>query len=199
MLVDVGEKRELVLNMPHQITGFDPATGKQLWRCDGIPDGYVCPSVISNDGVVYAIGGRKNTAIAVRAGGRGDVTDSHVLWTVGKGNNVSSPVYHEGHLYWFHESRGMVYCLNAKTGETVYEQRLAPGPGLVYSSVTAADGKLYAVSQKGATYVLAAKPEFELLAVNAFEDDDTRTNASIVITDNRLIVRTDKAIYCIGQ
>ncbi len=199
MLVDVGGKQEMVLNMPHQITGFDPATGKQLWRCEGIPDGYVCPSVVSNDGVVYAIGGRKNTAIAVRAGGRGDVTDSHVLWRVGKGNNVSSPVYHDEHLYWFHESRGITYCLNAETGETVYEERIDPSPGLVYSSVTMADGKFYVVSQGGATYVLVAKPEFEQLAVNVFEDDDTRTNASIVVHDNQLIMRTDKAIYCIGQ
>ena len=199
MLVDVGEKQELVLNIPKKLTGFDPATGEELWHCAGIPDGYVCPSVISNGDVVYAIGGRKRTAIAVRAGGRGDVTDSHVLWTVGKGSNVSSPVYLDGHLYWFDDSRDRTYCLNAETGETAYEELLDPKPGLVYSSVTAADGKLYAVSRAGATYVLAAKPEFEQLAVNVFEDDDTRTNASIVVTDNQLIMRTDKAIYCIGQ
>ena len=199
MLVDVGRKQELVLNIPKKLTGFDPATGEELWHCAGIPDDYVCPSVISNGDVVYAIGGRKNTAIAVRAGGRGDVTDSHVLWRVGKGSNVSSPVYHDGHLYWFHESRGMTYCLNAETGETVYEERVEPSPGLVYSSVTVADGKLYAVSRGGATYVLSAKPEFEQLALNVFEDDETRANASIVVTDNQLIMRTDKAIYCIGQ
>ena len=199
MLVDVGEKQELVLNIPKKLTGFDPATGEELWHCAGIPDGYVCPSVISNGGVVYAIGGRKRTAIAVRAGGRGDVTDSHVLWTEGKGSNVSSPVYLDGHLYWFDESRERTYCLNAETGETVYEERLDPRPGLIYSSVTAADGKLYVVSQGAATYVLAAQPEFKQLAVNLFEDDETRTNASIVVTDNQLLMRTDKAIYCIGQ
>ena len=58
---------------------------------------------VSNDGVVYAIGARKNTSIAVRCGGRGDVTDTHVLWRVSKGSNVSSPVYIDGYLYWFHE------------------------------------------------------------------------------------------------
>lgn len=199
MLVDVEGGQELVLNIPNKLTGFDPATGKELWHCDGIPDGYVCPSVITHDDVVYAIGGRKNTAIAVRAGGRGDVTDTRVLWRVGKGSNVSSPVYVDGHIYWFHDSRGMAYCLDAKTGETVYEGRLEPRPGLIYASVTAADGKLYAPSREGGTYVLAAKPKFEQLAVNVFDDDKTRTNASIVVSDNQLIMRTDQAIYCIGQ
>lgn len=199
MLVDVGGKQELVLNIPYKLTGFDPATGEELWHCDGIPDGYVCPSVVSHGDVVYAIGGRKNTAIAVRAGGRGNVTDSHVLWTVGKGSNVSSPVYVDGYLYWFHESRGMVYCLDAETGEVAYEEKLEPRPGLIYSSVTAADGKLYAVSQEKGAFVLPARPEFEQLALNVLEDDATRTNASIVVSNDQLLLRTDKALYCIGQ
>jgi outer membrane protein assembly factor BamB len=199
VLVDVEGKQEVVLNVPRKLTAFDPATGEELWHCEGIPDGYVCPTVIAHDGVVYTIGGRKNTAIAVRAGGRGDVTGTHVLWTTGKGSNVSSPVYLDGHLYWFHESRGMAYCLDAKTGDVVYEERLDPRPGLIYSSVTAADGKLYGVSQERGTYVVAARPEFEQLAVNVFQDDPTRSNASIVVTDNQLIMRTDKAIYCIGR
>ena len=199
MLVDVGGKQELVLNIPRKLTGFDPETGEELWHCAGISDNYLCPSVVAHGDVVYAIGGRKNTAIAVRAGGRGDVSDTHVLWTVGKGSNVSSPVYLDGHLYWCHESRGTTYCLNAETGEVVYEEQLDPRPRLVYSSVTAADGKLYVASQEGRAYVLAARPEFEQLAVNVFEDDGSRTNASIVVSDHQLIMRTDKAIYCIGQ
>ena len=199
MLVDVGGKQELVLNVPRKLTGFDPATGEELWHCEGIPDSYICPSVVSHGDVVYAIGGRKNTAIAVRAGGRGDVTASHVLWSTSRGSNVSSPVYLDGFLYWFHESGGMVNCLNAETGDPVYRERLDPRPGLVYSSVTAADGKLYATSQDNGTYVLAAKPDFELLAVNVFEDDETRCNATMVVSNNQLLLRTDKALYCLGE
>jgi outer membrane protein assembly factor BamB len=199
MLVDVGGKQELVLNVPKKLTGFDPRTGRELWHCEGIPDSYVCPSVISHDGVVFAIGGRKNTAIAVRAGGRGDVTDSHVLWRVSKGSNVSSPVYVDGHIYWLHESRGTAYCLNAKTGDVVYEERLEPRPNLLYASVTAADGKLYAPSRENGTYVLKASPQFKQLAVNVLEDDQSRTNASIVVHNNQLLLRSDKAIYCIAK
>jgi len=122
-----------------------------------------------------------------------------VIWRARKGSNVSSPVLVGSHLYWFHESRGMAYCLNADTGDVVFEERLDPRPGLVYSSVTAADGKLYAISQEKGTYVLAAKPEFELLAVNTIADDASRANASIVVWNNRLLMRTDQALYCIGQ
>ena len=194
---------ELVVSLPGNpdgsLVGYDPRTGKELWRCQGIPDGgYVCPSVVAHDGVIYAIGGRKNTAIAVRAGGRGDVTESHVLWRKPKGSNVSSPVYYQGHIYWVHEKQGIAYCLDAKTGEVMYEKRLEPRPGIVYSSVIAADGKVYAVSQHEGTFVLAAKPEFELVAHNAFADDENRANASIVVSNGQLLFRNDKYLYCLG-
>jgi hypothetical protein len=93
----------------------------------------------------------------------------------------------------------VAYCLDAATGDVIYEQRLAPRPGLVYSSVTLADGKLYAVSQHNGTYVIAAKPEFELLAHNTFEDDDSRANAIPVPHDGQLLLRTDAYLYCIGR
>lgn len=199
VLVQAGNQQEVVLNIPRKLSGFDPDTGKELWYCDGIPDGYICPTVITHEDVVFAIGGRKNTAIAVRAGGRGDVTQTHVLWTTDRDSNVSSPVYLDGYLYWCHESRGKAYCLDAKTGKVVYEESLTPRPGLIYASVTAADGKLYAPSQEKGTYVLAANPEFQQLAVNKFQDDSSRTNASVAVSNNQLIMRTDNAVYCIGQ
>ena len=200
VIVDAGVgKKEIVLNVPKRLTGYDPATGEELWYCDGIPDSYICPSAIAEGNVAYAIGGRKNTAIAVRAGGRGDVNESHVLWRTGKGSNVSSPVYLDGYLYWFHEQKGVAICLNAENGEVVYEERLDPRPDLIYSSVLAADGKLYGLSQVNGTYVLAAKPEFEQLAVNKLGDDSSRANASPIVSGGQILLRTDKAIYCIGK
>ena len=204
VLVDVpGGGTELVVSMPGKpegsIVGYDPKTGNELWRCRGIPDtGYVCPSVVADNGVIYAIGGRKNTALAVRAGGRGDVTDSHVLWRTAKGSNVTSPVYYQGHLYFIHEKQGLAYCLDAKTGDSVYAERLDPRPGIVYSSLTVADGKLYAVSQHNGTFVLAAEPKFKLLAHNMLGDDDSRANASLAVHNGQLLLRNDRYIYCIG-
>jgi outer membrane protein assembly factor BamB len=84
------------------------------------------------------------------------------------------------------------------TGEFVYEARLDPGSGLIYASPLLADGKIYYVSQHNGTYVVPSAPKFELLAHNIFADEDSRTNASPVVDDHRLLLRNDKHIYCIG-
>ncbi len=191
---------ELVVSMPNKVLGLDPATGKELWHCEGIPDqGYICPSIISHGGIMYVIGGRPNAAIAIRAGGRGDVTQSHVIWRKNIGSKVTSPVYHDGYLYWVHDGLGSVTCINASTGEVVFQERLEPRPGVVYASVVVGDGKLYCPSQHAGVFVLAAKPAFELLAHNVFEDDDHRMNASVAIQDGQILLRNDKYLYCIGQ
>ncbi|MFP6656768.1 MAG: PQQ-binding-like beta-propeller repeat protein, partial [Pirellulales bacterium] len=85
------DRQELVVSVKGSILAFDPDTGEQLWNCHGIQD-YVCPSIISREGVIYAIGGRTSRCIAVRAGGRGNVTESHRLWEAKAGANVCSPV-----------------------------------------------------------------------------------------------------------
>lgn len=192
-------KTEAVVSTPRKILAFDPATGKELWTCQGIPDGYVCPSAVAHDGIVYLIGGRQNTAIAVRAGGRGDVTESHRLWSEGIGSNVVSAVYHDGRLYWVHERKGAAICLDAKTGKTLYQKRLQPRTGVVYASPTVVDGKVYCVSQHNGTFVLDAGPEFKLLAHNEFADDKSRINASPVVSDGQLLLRSDKYLYCVGK
>jgi len=196
LVVDVPEGRqELVLSVEGRLLGFNPDTGEQLWSAEGVHR-YVCPSVVAAEGVVYAIGGG-HTSLAVRAGGRGDVTATHTLWRENKGSNVSSPVYHQGYLYWASDSGGVIVCQEAATGRTVFQQRLEPQPGLIYASPLLAEGRLYFVSQRRGTYVVAAKPEFELLAHNVFADDESRTNASLAPAGNRLLLRNDRYLYCL--
>jgi hypothetical protein len=189
---------ELVVSVKGGILAFDPATGEELWNCEGIQD-YICPTVIAQDGIAYAIGGRKNTALAVRSGGRGDVTDSHKLWEIGKGSNVSSPVYHQGNLYWASESRGVLYCADAGTGELIYQERLDPRPGRIYASPLLADGRLYYTSRDAGTFVVAASPEFTLLAHNRIATDDSIFDGSPVASQGQLLLRSDKYLYCIGR
>jgi outer membrane protein assembly factor BamB len=188
---------ELVVSVKNQILGFDPETGDQLWQCQGVKD-YVCPSILAHDGVVYVIGGRKNTAIAVRVGGRGEVTDSHRVWEISRGSNVSSPVYHDGYLYWASDTRGIAYCVDAQTGEVVYEERLDPRPGRIYASPLLADGKIYHVSREAGVFILAAEPEFELVA-HVEPMDQSIHNASFSVGNGNLLLRTDEYLYCIGQ
>jgi outer membrane protein assembly factor BamB len=187
---------ELVISVQDRLLGLNPDTGKELWRAEGVHC-YVCPSVVAHDGMVYAIGGG-HTALAVRAGGRGDVTKTHVLWRTNKGSNVSSPVYHDGHLYWASDNGGTVYCQDAATGKFLYQERLKPSSGLIYASPVLADGKLYFVSQRTGTYVVAARPKYELLAHNVIQGDDSRTNASLAVSNGQLLLRTDQTLYCIG-
>src|SRR5262249_46189923 len=133
------------------------------------------------------------------AGGRGDVTKTHELWREKPGSNVSSPIYYDGHLYWASDSGGKVYCQDAATGKFVYQQNLKPSSGLIYASPVLVDGKLYYVSQHNGTYVVAASPEFKLLAHNVFEDDKSRTNGSLAVSNGQLLLRSDQYLYCIGK
>jgi outer membrane protein assembly factor BamB len=191
-------RKELIVAAKGKVLAFEPETGAPLWSCKTDIGWYMVPSVVAADGVVYALGGRSGVAaLAVRAGGSGDVTESHRLWTSIKGSNVSSPVYLDGHLYWMHESRGIAYCAKADSGTIVYEQRLERA-GQVYSSALLANGRLYYLTREGRTFVLAAKPEFEQLAMNDLTDRSI-FNGSPAVDGNRLLIRSDKFLYCIGK
>jgi outer membrane protein assembly factor BamB len=191
-------RQELIVAKQGQVLAFNPDSGEQLWSCKTDIGWYMVPSVVAADGIVYCLGGRSGTAgLAVRAGGSGDVTETHRLWTSIKGSNVTSPVFLNGHLYWAHESRGIAYCAKGETGEVVYEQRLESA-GQVYSSALLADGRIYYLTRDGRTFVVAAKPEFEQLASNDLSDRSV-FNGSPAVDGNRLLIRSDKFLYCIGK
>jgi len=190
-------KTELVVAIHGKVLGFDPSSGKRLWSCDTDIGWYMVPSLVTNAGVVYCIGGRgTGGALAIRLGGRGDITRTHRLWTLRKGSNVPSPVFHDGYLYWTHE-KGTACCADAKTGRIVYQESL-PRAGQIYASPVLADGKLYYVSRWGICYVVAAKPKFELLATNELGRVGT-INASPAVGDGRLYLRSDKFLFCIAK
>jgi len=192
-------KTEIVMAKNGRVLGFDADTGAALWNVKtGIP-WYMCPTPVAQNGIVYVIGGRTpNGALAIRAGGRGDVTTSHVAWKLGKGSNVPSPILHQGHLYFVHENLGIVYCVNAKTGEVVYEERLEPSPGQIYASPVVADGKIYFTARGGRTVVIAAGPKFERLADNTLEGNRGVFNSSPALSGSRLLLRSNRALYCLG-
>ena len=181
---------ELAISIEGEILGFKPEDGTLLWRCQAIKD-YICPSIVVQDGTLYALGGRKNKTVAVRSGGFEDVTETHKLWELEKGSNVSSPVIHGRHIFWARE-KGIVYCANIDSGKLVYEQRLKPSSGLIYASPLLSGGNLYYVSRENGTYVVAAKPEYKLVAHNVIQGDESVFNASPVPSGNGLLLRSDK-------
>jgi outer membrane protein assembly factor BamB len=190
--------QELVINAPNEVWGMNPDTGKLVWYAEAIPGSPVNPTLVAKDGIVYAMGGRGGgRAAAIRTGGKGDVTKTHVLWTANLGSYVPSPVIHGGHLYWVSD-QGQACCLKADTGKTVYRSRLS-GRGACYASAVLADGKLFAVSRTNGTYVLALGEKFEQLARNELEGDDSDFNGSPAVSNGRLFLRSNQALYCIRQ
>ncbi|MFO0868244.1 MAG: PQQ-binding-like beta-propeller repeat protein [Pirellulales bacterium] len=190
-------REELIVATQGRVLAFQPDNGESLWSCKTDIGWYMVPSVVADQGIIYCLGGRSGVAaLAVRAGGSGDVTSSHRLWTSTKGSNVSSPVYLDGHLYWMHEQRGVAFCAKAATGEVVYEERMGRA-GQVYSSALLADGKVYYLTRDGKTFVVPAKPEFEILATNDLSDGSV-FNGSPAVDGQRLLIRSDKFLYCLA-
>ncbi len=187
--------QELVVSLHSKVVGIQPVTGSLLWHCQSVPD-YVCPSVIAHDGIAYITGGRKPTALAVRAGGRGDVTDTHVLWQIRETPKVPTPLVHDGLLYWV-SNRGIAACFEADSGEEVYQERLRDA-GRVYGSVVLLGDYLYAVTRENGTVVLEPGREFKVVAENRL-DDPSIFNATPTPLGNRLLLRSDKYLYCLGE
>ena len=195
VIVQTAGNPELVVNMPGEVWGLDPNDGGLFWFSTAQRTGG-STTIAAKDGIVYALGGGPGGTMvtAIRTGGSGDVTESHLLWKETVGSYVPSPVVVDGRLYWVSD-QGIVYCLRADSGEQLFRERL--GGGGLYASLVAADDKLYAVTRRNGTVVLAAGPKFEKLAHNRFESDASDFNASPAIADGRVLLRSNRYLYCI--
>ncbi len=195
-----GGKTEVITALAGEVRSFDADSGKPLWQCKTGIGWYMCPLPLVKDGVLYAVGGRSGVGgLAVRTGGSGDVTESHRLWTLQKGTNVPSPVIHGTHLYFAHENLALVHCVDLKTGDFVYSERLEPNPGQIYASPVLAGGKLYYIGRGGQAVVVNAAPEFKVVSSAKLENGRGVFNASPAIQGNRLFIRSNKFLYCIGS
>jgi outer membrane protein assembly factor BamB len=197
-LVRFGAINEIIINGGDVVTGHDPATGAELWRADGLnpqndPSYRIVASPVTHKDIVIAPT-RERPMLALRAGGRGDVTRSHKLWEFHNGPDVPTPVT-DGTLLYVITDRGVVYALELSTGKAVYgPQRLAPG---TYSaSPVLADGKIYITNEDGTTSVFRAGPKFDLLGENRMDD---YTLSSIAIKDGQIFLRTAGWLWAIGR
>ncbi len=184
---------ELLINSSERIDAYDPATGKLLWHA-GAPRQTPVPSAVFHDGRIYLSRGYRNSDyMAIRPGGRGDVTATHVEWQAPSGASyVPSIVYYDGLLYMTNEV-GIVTCADARTGERLWRHRLG---GVFFASPVAGDGKVYLVSETGETFVLRAGREPEVLARN---DLGERFIASPAISGGRLFLRSDRTLFAAGK
>lgn len=197
-LVTVGGAEEIVVTGGDVVTGHEIATGKELWRADGLNPGnnpyyrIVASPVVHGNLIIAPT--RERPMLALKAGGRGDVTKSHVLWSFDSGPDVPTPVTDGTYVYSVND-RGIMFCLDAKTGKEIYgRQRLRPG---TYSgSPVLADGKIYITNEDGVTSVVKAGPEFQVVAENEFEDYSLSSPA---ISGGTMFFRTTKFLWAIGS
>ena len=184
---------ELLVNSSERIDAYDPKTGELLWYT-GSQRQTPIPSAVFHDGRIYLSRGYRNSDyLAIRPGGRGDVTATHVDWRVASGASyVPSIVYYDGLLYMTNEV-GVVSCADARTGEAVWRHRLG---GVFFASPVAGDGKVYFVSETGETFVLRAGRSPEVLARNELSG---RFLASPAIAQGRLFLRSDGALFAVGR
>lgn len=192
LLRKVGARDELLMSYPGRACAFDPVSGAELWSSGGLTK-LVYNSPLYADGVMYAMCGYNGAALAVKAGGSGDVTETNRMWLLPKvSQRIGSGVIHEGHHYILSDG-GIAECRNLKTGEVVFQERLK---GNNWSSlVLSADGKCYAANQIGDCFVFKASPDFELLATNSLGE---KIIGSIAVSDRRLFIRGYQHLWCIG-
>jgi len=197
-LVRAKDGLELVVSGGDCVTGHDLATGKELWRANGLnpqnnPSYRIVASPLVMDDLVI-VPTRVRPLLVVRAGGRGNVTQSHLVWQTNNGPDVPTPVS-DGKFLYIVNDRGIMFCYDARTGTEVYAgQRVKPG---IYSaSPVLADGKIYVTSEEGVTTVIKAGPEFEVLAENSLND---YTLSSPAISNGQIFMRTEFALWAIGK
>ncbi|MCA9185452.1 MAG: PQQ-binding-like beta-propeller repeat protein [Pirellulaceae bacterium] len=206
---------DLVLSVPGEVWGFNPETGKLRWYAPGQSDQSVSNSLVPGDGVVYVMGGRGNSAVAVKLGGKGDLADN-VLWEGQAAGRFGTPVLYEGHIYVV--NGGVVSCHKADSGQRVFQERLATaaqqdapgggggrrggggfGRGQDYASPVVAGGKVYITTKTGNIHVIEAKPEFQQLATNDMTFDTSGFDATPAVSNGQLFLRSNSTLYCIGE
>ena len=198
-------RTDIVLPVPGEIWGMNPSNGKLRWYAETDITGNVSPSPVIGDGTVYVFGGYPRTArTAVQVdGAKGEIAADKTLWDEKDASYVPTPVLIDGHLYWASDT-GYACCAEADSGDIVFKERLqARGKGSrgkpFYAAAVAVDGKVICVSRWGGTIVFEAKPEFKQLAHNKIEGDDSQFHGTPAISDGHLFLRSDKALYCIGE
>jgi outer membrane protein assembly factor BamB len=193
LVIRVGERDELISVGAYRATAYEPLSGREIWRV-GYSDGFSnVPRPLYGHGLVFiATGFNQPTLIAVRPDGQGDVTKTHIAWTLQRAAPFTpSPILVGDELFVVNDT-GIASCLDAKSGTILWQQRLG---GNYSASPVYADGRIYFQSEEGVTTVIAPGKEFRKLATNRL---DGAMLASIAVSNGSLFIRTDSHLYRIA-
>lgn len=200
----VAKHDEMLVAVPGELWALNLKNGKLKWYAETQLTGNVSPTTILDGETVYTFGGYRSSGshafpVGGNADGSKDATESE-KWYARNSSYVATPLLHDGHLYWI-DDRGQAYCSRASDGELVYRERmkgLSSGGRPVYASPVLAGDRIYVVSRYDGTFVLPAKPEFEILAQNRFAGDESDASGTPAISGNDLFLRTGKFLYCVS-
>jgi outer membrane protein assembly factor BamB len=190
-------RAELIATGNENIISYDPRTGKELWRATGLESNAI-PSPVAGRGMVFVSAGypAKHT-YGIKLGGSGDVSKTQtVVWSYEKGSAyVPSPILY-GDYFYLTTDRGVLTCIEAKSGTVKYEGGRIPVPATFTASPVAFEGKILLTSEDGDTYLIKAGPVHEILRTNSVGEP---VYASPAISDGRIFIRGEKNLFCIGK
>jgi outer membrane protein assembly factor BamB len=197
-----GGKTEILVVGGNYTTAHDANTGAELWRCGGLnarnaTSWRIVPSPVVADGLIIACAPKREPLFAIKDGGKGLVTDTHIAWTFKDfPSDCVTPVYYKQKLFVLDGDKQTMTCLDPKTGAAKWQGNLGVRD-IFRSSPAAADGKIYCLSESGTVVVLDAGDEFKILSTIQMGEEPVR--ASPAVASGELFIRTSKNLYCIGK
>lgn len=197
LLIKTPERTELVVSGAETTISYDPKDGKEFWRVKGV-ESHAIPSPLVGHGLVFlSAGSQAKRAMAVKLGGNGDLTNTpFVVWEYAKGTAyVPSPILYEDYLYLMTD-RGILTCLDAKTGQVKYEGGRVPVPATFTASPVAFGGMILLTSEDGETFVLKSGPKLEVIRTNSVGEP---VYASPAIANGKIYIRGEKNLFCISE
>jgi outer membrane protein assembly factor BamB len=195
--IRAGDHDEIVVHSSYRVQAYDADKGTELWRCNGnLME--VIPTPVVGFGMLFCSSGRAGPTLAIKPGGKGDVTNSHLVWSSPRGSPfIPSPILYGDHLYMVNDMQSIVTAFDARSGQSLWQGRLGVAQREGFSaSPVAFDGKVFFTNDEGQTFVVRAGAKFELLHMN---DIGERTLASPALVDGRWYIRTARNLIAIGS
>lgn len=188
-------RAELVASGNEYVASYDPATGRELWRCKGTQSWTVPTPLVGHGIAVFSAAHPVKRAVAIRLGGSGDVTStSQVVWERDKGTGYTPSSILYGDYVYLMTDRGLLTCIDVKTGEVMYEGARVPKPATFTASPVAFEDNILLTSEDGDTFVVKAGPKHEVLATNSIDEP---VFASPAISGGNIFIRSATHLYCI--
>jgi len=192
IIVKVDDHDELIYNGSHNVKGYNPDTGEEIWTLNGSTKEAV-PMIVTGGGLLFSSSGRNGAIMAIRPGGKGDITKTHLFWRNERGGaHVPSPTYYKDRLYMVNDT-GIATCLDAFSGKTIWRERLK---GRFSMSPVLVGDKLLVINEAGLSTIIKTGDTFEIVAQNDLEEETLSTPA---VLDGRIYFRTATNLYCIGR